>query len=153
VKNIVGLVIAIDVARRRIAFQLFMQDIERLCKRILIINFGEILYDGPLATIKRRYLNSKIIDVLFETEAPPFHLPGCTVTEHGKYALKLRVDTAKVPIKEVVAHIMRHYEFADLIINDPPIEEIIARIYKENGKIQPGPKSRPRPEPGLKAAP
>jgi ABC-2 type transport system ATP-binding protein len=114
-----------------------MQDIERLCQRIIIINYGDIIYDGPLDTIKRRYLHSKIVSVFFEDTAPAFEVPGCRIAEHSKYELRLRVDLRATSVRKVVEFIMAHCQFADLVITDPPIEEIIARIYKETGRIDP----------------
>lgn len=108
-----------------------MQDIEKLCKRIIIINYGEIVYDGPLAEIKKKYLNNKIIDIKFESPAKDFEHKGCRVLETQKYEMKIEVDTRIAPIKQVIEYIMKRFDFADLVINDPPIEAVIQRIYKE----------------------
>ncbi len=107
-----------------------MQEIERLCKRIIIINKGEIVYDGSLNKIKKKYMTSKIVDVKLESPAQKFKLPGCNMLEAMDYEMKIELDTRKQTVKEVIDYLLAHYDVADINILDPPIEEIIERIYK-----------------------
>ncbi len=111
-----------------------MQDIEHLCERVIIINHGVVVWDGPLKEIKKKYLKNKIIDVKCESPIGKFRHKGCKIVSNDKYELRIEVDTMKTKIKEVVSHIMKNYEFADLVINDPPIEEVIQKIYREKKK-------------------
>ncbi len=108
-----------------------MDDIEKLCKRIVIINNGDIVYDGPLDKIKKTYVKYKLLDVKFDEKAPSFRFPGCKVIDKDKYELKIEVNTKKQSVKTVVDHLIKHYPFEDLIISDPPIEEIIQLIYTQ----------------------
>ena len=113
-----------------------MDDIEKLCKRIVIINHGTIVYDGALEDIKRKYVKYKMLDVKFDNIAPDFRLPGCKVIEKAKYELKIEVNTRRQSVKSVVDHLIKKYPFEDMIISDPPIEEIIQLIYKEKKRIE-----------------
>ncbi|MBT7903726.1 ATP-binding cassette domain-containing protein [Candidatus Woesearchaeota archaeon] len=114
-----------------------MQDIERLCKRIIIINHGIIVYDGLLDTIKKKYLNSKIIHVKSESPVKGFKMKGCKIISQEKYELKIEVNTKTTHIKNAIDKLLKLFECADLIIEDPPIEEIIQKIFSEKnqGKI------------------
>src|SRR3989344_6957489 len=69
-----------------------MQDIERLCKRIIIINHGEIIYDGYLEHIKNKYLKKKVIDIKIEDKKADFKLEGCSVIQNTKYEIKIELD-------------------------------------------------------------
>ncbi|MBU4501250.1 MAG: ATP-binding cassette domain-containing protein [Nanoarchaeota archaeon] len=108
-----------------------MQDIERLCKRIIIINHGEIVYDGNLKHIKSKALSSKVLDVKLLESKDHFKLKGCRVLKVGKYGMKIKVDTNVTSIKKVMDYLVDNYDFADLTISDPPIEEIIKKIYEK----------------------
>lgn len=108
-----------------------MQDIEKLCKRIIIINKGQIIYDGKFRDIKSKALSNKILDVKFYEFKDHFKLKGCKVLKKGKYGMKILVDTTKQPIKKVINHLVTHYDFADLVVSDPPIEDIIKKIYEK----------------------
>tara|TARA_Y100000296_G_C5135520_1_gene237966 strand:+ start:186 stop:1178 length:993 start_codon:yes stop_codon:yes gene_type:complete len=113
-----------------------MDDIEKLCKRIVIINHGTIVYDGSLDKIKKSYVKYKVLDVKFDNKAPIFRLPGCKVIEREKYELKIEVNTRRQSVKTVVDHLIRNYPFEDMVISDPPIEEIIQLIYQTKKKIE-----------------
>ena len=78
-----------------------MQDIEKLCKRVIIINMGVIVYDGPLAKLKETVMSNKVVDVKFEEKAKGFRLKGCKLLEKGDYHLMIEVDTKVTKIKNL----------------------------------------------------
>ncbi len=107
-------------------------DIEQLCKRVVVINHGAVVFEDRVSTLKRRYLKRKVIDLRLREEVaalPP--LPGVEVVKAQGYGAKLEVDTEASPIAEVVARLMSALPVADVTIEDPPMEEIIAAIYRE----------------------
>jgi ABC-2 type transport system ATP-binding protein len=108
-----------------------MQDIEKLCKRIIIINFGEIIYDGPLDKIKKKFISTKVINAKYISPFKRFKLKGCKVLYKKKYELKIQVSTEKIKVKEVINYLLSNYDIADIIIEDPPIEQIIQKIYRD----------------------
>lgn len=108
-----------------------MQDIEKLCERIIIINDGVIVYDGPLRTIKKDYLKKKIIDVKSGVKIKKFVMEGCNVLDDKEFEMKIEVDTSKQKIKNVIDILIKEYDILDMEISDPPIEEIIQMIYKK----------------------
>ena len=108
-----------------------MGDIEKLCRRIIIINRGAVVYDGPLEKIRGLYLNKKIFDVkLDEESSKQLKLRGCEVVERKQYSMKIEADTSKIAVRDIINKLLSEFEIADLIISDPPIEEIIQAIYK-----------------------
>ncbi|MEA3430152.1 MAG: ATP-binding cassette domain-containing protein [Nanoarchaeota archaeon] len=112
-----------------------MQDIEKLCKRIIIINHGEVVYDGLLENIKKKYFQNKVLDVkLDEPMKKQFKMAGCKILKKAKYEIVIEVDTSKQSIRKVIDYMLKNLEFADIVISDPPIEEIIQKIYKEKKK-------------------
>jgi ABC-2 type transport system ATP-binding protein len=111
-------------------------DIESLCKRVIIVNHGAILYDDRISALKRHYLTHKIIDVRFaEALGGEFVLPRVEVLKTGTYGVKLRFDTRATPVDEVIQRLMADRDVVDISVNDPPLEEVIARIYQEPAVI------------------
>ena len=107
-------------------------DIENLCKRVIIINHGRIIYDERTSTLKRRHLRRKIIDVRFgEALTEPFAIAGVNTLKQGTYGVKLEFDSRQVPVESVVQQIMATKTTNDINIADPPLEEIIREIYQE----------------------
>ncbi len=104
-----------------------MDDIEELCERIIFINVGNIIYDGPLQTLKSRYATHKEIEISYER---PVAVPAA-------YApLLLEQDrsscTFRVPRPEVAAMVPRLLELGrarDVTIHEPRLEDVVKIIY------------------------
>ena len=104
-------------------------DVEILCKRAMVINHGEVIYDGRVSTLKRDYIHTKTISLKLGEPWQGFDGRGVQVLKHKGYGVKLEVDTAVTPIEEVVGQLLAHYTIVDLNVDNPPMEEIIASIY------------------------
>jgi ABC-2 type transport system ATP-binding protein len=108
-------------------------DIESLCKRVIIINHGRLIYDDRTSVLKRQFLRRKVIDVRFgESLDSPFQLAGVTTLKQGTYGVKLEFDTQTVPVERVIQQVMATKPCNDINIADPPLEEIIREIYQNN---------------------
>jgi ABC-2 type transport system ATP-binding protein len=106
-------------------------DLEALCKRVIIINHGQIVYEDSVSNLKRRFLTSKLVEVRFADKVPAdFSLDGANVLKIGRYGVKLRFDTHKTPVDKVIADISARGQVMDINISDPPLEEVIAKIYE-----------------------
>jgi ABC-2 type transport system ATP-binding protein len=106
-------------------------DVEKLCKRVIVINHGQIIFDGRTSTLKRDYLRHKIIDVRFaERLTVPFSLPAVKTLKQGEYGVKLEFHNGDIQIDEVLQQIIAVQPTQDITINDPPMEEVIREIYK-----------------------
>lgn len=118
-----------------------MQEIEKLCKDVIIINHGIIVYNGSIKEIKKKFLTTKFIEVKLEEKGKKFRLRNCTVVDNSDYEFTISVDTSKrTKVKDVVDHLIANYEVADIVITDPPIEEVIQKIFKSRGKVDVGTK-------------
>lgn len=107
-------------------------DIEKLARRVIVINHGRIIYDGRTSALKRQYLTRKIIDVRFaERLNGDFTIPDVTILKQGTYGVKLEFDSRAVPVERVVQQLMAIKPTQDINIADPPLEEIIREIYQE----------------------
>ncbi|MDF2924978.1 MAG: transporter [Paenibacillaceae bacterium] len=110
-------------------------DIEQLCKRAIVINHGEIILDQKVSRMKRDYLTYKTIELRLREEAADFDLPGVQIVKRKGTGLKLTVDTAVIGIEEVLSHIINHCKVEDVTVEDPPMEQIITRIYERTGQM------------------
>jgi len=106
-------------------------DLEALCKRVIIINHGQIVYEDKVSNLKRRFLTSKLVEVRYADELPAnFSLDGADVLKVGHYGVKLRFDARKTAVDQVMAAISSRGQVVDITISDPPLEEVIAKIYE-----------------------
>jgi ABC-2 type transport system ATP-binding protein len=108
-----------------------MEDIKKLCERIIIINTGDIVYDGLLAELTKKHLHKKLIEVKF-SEKTRVQLPKrCTLISRNPYELKFEVPVSKDNMDSFVADLLNKYPVNDITISDPPIEDIIHDIYEK----------------------
>lgn len=108
-----------------------MDDIEALCTRVIVISQGRILSDGPLAALRARVTTERrlIVDLVHEEDW--LEDPDATVVRRDRARLTLRFDPERIPAAQLIARITARYAIRDLYVENPPIEEIIARLYEE----------------------
>src|SRR5215211_8454979 len=107
-------------------------DVERVARRVIVINHGRVVLDDKVSALRRQYLGSKILSVKFHAVPAAINLPGVTTLKSNEYALKLEIDTRVTPIEQVMAEVLRAGPVADIAIEDPPLEEVIAHIYGQS---------------------
>lgn len=105
-------------------------DIERLCKRTMLIDHGRLVLDMPTKELKRRHFREKLLGLRLREPAPEFAMPGVEVLKQKGPGLKLRVDTTVTPVEDVLTTLLKDHGVKDITIQDPPLEEIIAKLYQ-----------------------
>jgi ABC-2 type transport system ATP-binding protein len=118
--------------RRRITILLtshYMKDVAALCKRVVIIAGGTIMYDGSLSGIVDRFSGHKVVTLqLAGDERLPSDLARWgEVLETTAPRVKLRVERRRVP--EMLANMLDSYAIEDVSVEDPPLEEVIAEMF------------------------
>jgi ABC-2 type transport system ATP-binding protein len=112
-----------------------LDDIEELCRRIMIIDRGQLLYDGPLSTLKQKLLRTKQIKFALRTSEAAAEVAralsgdGLEAEAVDELTYRVRFDKTRVSTSELIRKILAAGEVRDLLIEDEPIEEIIKRIY------------------------
>ena len=106
-------------------------DIEKLCKRIIIVNHGRIVLDDSMENLKYHYLNKKIVEVKMREVTDLTEEDGITVIKSKGNNVKLEVDTTKKNISDAIKLIDAD-NILDINISNVPLENIITEIYKEN---------------------
>ncbi|MBX3014215.1 MAG: ATP-binding cassette domain-containing protein [Caldilineaceae bacterium] len=107
-------------------------DIEALCKRVIIVNHGQIVYQDKVSALKRNFLTDKQVDVRYAEQLPAtFALAGVEVIKLGTYGAKLRVDTKQMPVERLVAQLASVGSLVDVTIADASLEEVIRTIYEQ----------------------
>ena len=107
-------------------------DLEALCKRVIIVNHGQIVYEDKVSNLKRKFLTTKLVEVRYaEQVSTDFSVNGAEILKVGRYGVKLKFDTTKTPVDSVIARLSEMGDIMDITISDPPLEEVIARIYEQ----------------------
>jgi ABC-2 type transport system ATP-binding protein len=106
----------------------YMADVVALCRRVVVIHHGRILFDGNLSELSDRFAAYKTIDVALADGSAPLEVYGDVLEREGDRA-KLRVPKADTP--RVAARLLSEQQVADLTIEDPPIEDVIELVFAE----------------------
>lgn len=108
----------------------YMADVEALCRRVVVIHHGRILFDGPLTELVKRFSPHKTITVELaqQSPSPNYAAFGEVITQtNGQVTLRVpKLDTAKV-----AGRLLAELPVSDLTIEDPPIEEVIEQVFAQ----------------------
>jgi len=106
----------------------YMADVEALCRRVIVIHHGRILFDGELAHLARQFSADKTITVTLER-------PDVELATYGEVirrdADKVTLRVPKVEASRVTARLLGEHVVTDLTIEDPPIEDVIERVFAQ----------------------
>ncbi|MDZ4781274.1 MAG: ABC transporter ATP-binding protein [Planctomycetia bacterium] len=109
----------------------YMKDVAALCRRVVIIAQGQIMYDGSLAGIVDRFSGHKVISLQFggDEELPDNLERYGEVLERRAPKAKLRIDRTQVT--QVLASILASHAIEDVSVEDPPLEDVIAEMFSQ----------------------
>ena len=106
----------------------YMADVKQLCKRVIIIDHGKLIYDGDLAKLVDKYANTKWVTVDFIKDADRGKLEKLGFMksfEPHRVVFNVKKEEALI----LVATLLKEFEIEDLNIEDPDIEEIIRIVF------------------------
>jgi len=105
----------------------YMQDIEELCERVILIDHGKIFFDGLLEEVVGRFTSTKRIEADFSTPLPKSFVPPGVVLEQSPLSIKIEVSRADVP--QACTALLTGGQVIDLSVQELPIEEVIRRVF------------------------
>jgi ABC-2 type transport system ATP-binding protein len=107
----------------------YMADVEALCKRVIVIHHGKILFDGALTSLANEFAAYKTIGILLENGNAELDGYGEVISRDGDRAV-LRVPKAET--SRVAARLLSEHEVLDLTIEEPPIEDVIELVFAQS---------------------
>jgi ABC-2 type transport system ATP-binding protein len=105
----------------------YMQDIEELCHRVIIIDHGKIFFDGPLTSIIDRFSGYKILSLTFENQAIRDFSEFGQVIEQTPLSVQLKVPRARVT--ETCRQLLDACSVSDINVQELPVEEVIRQLF------------------------
>jgi len=108
-----------------------LNDVEKLCERVIILDFGRVLYDGSLNALIEKYEGERTLLVTFAEDGVDASIPGFPAPQQqGRQAI-YTFDGKKVAASALVQAVMGRFAVADLEVRRAEIETTIRRIYEE----------------------
>ncbi|SDK67468.1 ABC transporter ATP-binding protein [Streptomyces indicus] len=111
-----------------------LQDIEQLCKRVMVIDHGRLMYDGALAGLHEIGESERTLVVDLERELPPLDITGARVlrVEGPRQWLAFPATASAAPL---VTEVASSYPLVDLSVREPDIEAVIAKMYADRAEL------------------
>ena len=109
-----------------------MHDIEALTQRVIVIGKGSVLADGSLEALRRGALGERRLWVHFAGEPAPIAVPGTTVRRRQGRSIELAFDPRTTSAHRLIARVAAEFDVEDVHLEEPPIEEVIARFYAQH---------------------
>jgi ABC-2 type transport system ATP-binding protein len=114
-----------------------LADVERLCRRIVLIDNGTIIFDGDLERIKGEYGTHRTLIVRFAEPVTDPRLEGTELESSDGITTRFRFDRRRERADLLVRAASERYPVEDISIEEPDLEAIIRRIYVEGYDNQP----------------
>ncbi|UXI78987.1 ATP-binding cassette domain-containing protein, partial [Streptomyces vinaceusdrappus] len=108
-----------------------LQDIEQLCSRVMVIDHGRLMYDGPLAGLHEAGESERTLVVDLERELPPIEAPAPARVVRVEGPRQWLAFPASASAAGLVAAVAARYPLVDLSVREPDIESVIAKMYAE----------------------
>jgi ABC-2 type transport system ATP-binding protein len=104
-------------------------DMERVCTRAIVIHRGRLLWDGPIAALRRSYLKGKRVTLWSEAEHLELTLPGVRVLSSASYRTELEIALEITTLGQLVDAALRQAPIRDMAIEDAPLDDVIRALY------------------------
>ncbi len=111
-----------------------MDDIEAICDRVIVINNGKILSDGTLDDLRRQITPERLLVIDLVGFASPTIHRAARITHRSGNRLHIQFDPQRISAAELISQVTSDNDVGDLFVENPPIEEIVARIYEEQSR-------------------
>jgi ABC-2 type transport system ATP-binding protein len=103
-----------------------MADVEALCKRIIVIHHGRILFDGDLSKLVDRFSTYKTVGITLDKPSSNLESYGEVMVRDGS---RVTLRVLKTKTSEVTARLLADLNVDDLTVEDPPIEDVIEHVF------------------------
>jgi ABC-2 type transport system ATP-binding protein len=123
----------------------YMADVKSLCRRVIVIHHGRLLFDGDLSSLVDRFSPHKTITIDFESDVPDVGrvlqgIGDVVSSEDGRIVVRVpKRDTARA-----TAEIVARLPVADLSVEEPPVDDVIERVFASTKEVDAYPSEYPR---------
>ena len=113
-----------------------LADVERLCRRIILIDDGRVVFDGPIERLRDEYGTHRTLVVTLAESCEDLAFPHTELVEREGNVVHLKFDRRRVTAEQLIRAVTERCTISDLAIVEPELEDIIRRIYLEGYQEQ-----------------
>ena len=109
-----------------------LDDVEKLCNRVILIDDARLLFDGELATLRRMLSKERLLSVDYAEDYPDVRVPHAQITHREGTHVQYRFSPEKIRAAELIGTILQKFRIVDIAVQEPDIEELIKTVYEDN---------------------
>ena len=109
-----------------------LDDVEKLCKRVILIDNARLCFDGELATLRRLLSTERLLTVDYAEIYPDIGIPKAHVTFQEGARVQYRFSPEEVSTADLIGAILQKFKIIDISVQEPDIEELIKTVYEDN---------------------
>jgi ABC-2 type transport system ATP-binding protein len=114
-----------------------LKDIEEICPRLIVINFGQAIFDGTVSDLRARLGNQRLVKVEFEHDPGPIDLPGAELVSDDGARKTFRFNRSETSALNLLSSLSGRFPVSDVSLEEVGIEEVIRRLYRDMGRDTP----------------
>jgi ABC-2 type transport system ATP-binding protein len=118
-----------------------VSDIEALCKRVLVMDKGKLIFDGQLSELKERWGNGTEVAFQFKKRTTTEQVRAvlgetpCELNRENDYSIRIKITRSEEMLPFVLSTVMTSFEVSDVKISEASTEEIVRNIYSTDGEV------------------
>ena len=111
-----------------------LKDIEEICPRLIVINFGQAIFDGTVRELKARLGNQRLVKVEFEHDPGPVVLDGAELVADDGTRKTFSFDREETTALDLLTRLSGRFPISDVSLEEVGIEEVIRQLYQDMGR-------------------
>ena len=112
-----------------------LDDVEKLCKRVILIDNARLCFDGELATLRRLLSTERLLSVDYAEAYPDVRIPNADIVYQEGARVQYRFSPEAINAADLIGAILKKFRIVDMSIQEPDIEELIKTVYEDNFTI------------------
>ncbi|MDE0086931.1 MAG: AAA family ATPase, partial [Candidatus Poribacteria bacterium] len=109
-----------------------LDDVEKLCKRVILIDNARLCFDGELTTLRRLLSTERLLTVDYAEVYPDISISNAHVTFQEGARVQYRFSPEKISTADLIGAILQKFKIVDISVQEPDIEELIKTVYEDN---------------------
>ena len=109
-----------------------LDDVEKLCKRVILIDNARLCFDGELATLRRLLSTERLLSVDYAEVYPDITIPNVHIVYQEGVRVQYRFSPEVISAADLIRTILQKFRIVDISIQEPDIEELIKTVYEDN---------------------
>ncbi len=107
-----------------------LDDVEKLCERVILIDSARILYDGKLVAIRNLLSSDRLLIVDYAEEYADVELRHAVIAHREKARVHYRFSLDEISTAELIGEMLERFKIVDMSVQEPEIEEVVRAIYE-----------------------